>query len=91
MTDTNHSVMDARGGQGRLAGDTNAQVMDRIDYSDGTGVDRIDTSPSRLNPLHHYRTVDSVVIPKEYFEKIRPEERAPRALLRTVFGNPFLM
>lgn len=91
MTDTNDSVMDARGGQGRPAGDTNAQVMDRTNYSNGTGVDRIDTSPSGMNPLHHYRTVDSVVIPKEYFEKIRPDERAPRAVLRTIFGNPFPM
>lgn len=91
MTDTNDSVMDVRGGQGRLAGDTNAHVMDTLNNREGTGVDRIQESPSGMTPLHHYRTVDSVVIPKEYFEKIRPDERTPRAVLRTVFGNPFPM
>ncbi len=44
--------------------------------------------------LRHYRTVDSVTIPKEVFEKIQQGqsgERAPRAVLRTVLGNPFPM
>jgi hypothetical protein len=47
--------------------------------------------PQESTYLHHYRTVDSVTIPKEYFEKIHATERAPRAVLRTVFGNPFPM
>lgn len=61
--------------------DTNADVIDR---DGGLGRD-----PRAENLLHHYRTVDSVTIPKEYFEKVLPNERAPRAVLRTVFDNPF--
>jgi len=62
---------------------TNADV---INAKGGSGRD-----PQYENFLQHYRTVDSVTIPKEYFEKISAEERAPRAVLRTVLGNPFPM
>ncbi|KXL49726.1 MAG: hypothetical protein FE78DRAFT_139424 [Acidomyces sp. 'richmondensis'] len=62
---------------------TNADI---IDARGGSGRD-----PQYENFLQHYRTVDSVTIPKEYFEKISAEERAPRAVLRTVLGNPFPM
>lgn len=64
--------------------DTNDDVIDR---AGGMGRD-----PEESRYLHHYRTVDSVTIPKEYFEKMHDGERAPpRAVLRTVFGNPFPM
>lgn len=80
MPDTNENVMDTRGGRGRLTGDPN-----------GDSIDGAEPRYRDMEPLHHFRTVDSVTIPKEYFEKIRPEEREPRAVLRTVFGNPFPM
>lgn len=63
--------------------DTNTDV---VDAQGGMGRD------TQYNQhLHHYRTVDSVTIPKEFFEKMHAQERAPRAVLRTVLGNPFPM
>lgn len=41
--------------------------------------------------LNHYRSVESVTIPKDYFEKIHAQERATGAGLRAVVGNPFPM
>lgn len=86
MPDTNTDVMDSSPGVYRSdMGDTNDNVMDARGGRGGQ-----DTG-SYGAALHHYRTVDSVVIPKEYFEKINSQERAPRAVLRTIFGNPFPM
>lgn len=82
MPDTNDSVMDNNPGIYRDMADTNDAVMDAEGGRGGGGYGAA---------LHHYRTVDSVVIPKEYFEKMNSQERAPRAVLRTVFGNPFPM
>lgn len=62
--------------------DTNDDVIDR---AGGMGRD----PQEQDHFLRHYRTVDSVTIPKEYFEKIHSTDRPPRAVLRTVFGNPF--
>ena len=63
--------------------DTNQDV---IDSAGGKGGDARD-----LEYLRAYRTADSVTIPKDVFERINPGQPQPRAVLRTVFGNPFPM
>ena len=63
--------------------DTNQDV---IDIAGGKGGD-----PRDLEYLRAIRTADSVTIPKEVFDQVYSTQAQPRAVLRTVFGNPFPM
>lgn len=63
--------------------DTNQDV---IDTAGGKGGD-----PRDLEYLRAIRTADSVTIPKEVFDQVYPTQTQPRAVLRTILGNPFPM
>ena len=63
--------------------DTNQDV---IDTKGGKGCD-----PRDLLDEKAIRTVESVTIPKEVFDRHYTIQPEPRAVVRSVFGNPFPM
>ena len=66
--------------------DTNEDAIDREGGKGG--------NPCDLEYVKALRTVDSVTIPREVFEMAYGLDRTPaqpRAVLRSMFGNPFPM